>query len=326
MRVTYIGILILFLLAACATLAPQVTVTSEVTVTLTPTATLTPPPTFTPTVTFTPAPVFDPELISTIESALLGVTVVGDGLRMPNGDLIEGLTLIDLGDGNYAYERAPYEFATEYGETINMPATRIASADARVDENGKLCIPAHCWDAESNQWVRKKALAPDGIIETEYPTYSKMEAMAMWLLETLDIDNPNWRDADSPERAESQARSSVEMGTRKNSPDIQVQGMDYYLKTTTVYDSRIYILDEDGNPVRDESGLVIEKPIRFMNYAELSTGQSVAIWIDAEGEKREIMIDGGLGDIAYFYENDVTPFTMTQAEYDAIMASLTSGE
>jgi len=127
------------------------------------------------------------------------VKVVGENL-VYNGATIEGLKPIDQGDEKVAYERAPYSFTTEYGETIDMPATNVQPEI----KNGKLCIPAHCWDAEAGEngaWVRAHMMDLDETgneVETTAEVYSLREGMQVLLDEIK--KNPN------VDRTESKAR------------------------------------------------------------------------------------------------------------------------
>jgi hypothetical protein len=212
---------------------------------------------------------------------------------------------------------AEYEFSVN-GETYLMPEH---SVELTV-EDGKLCQSAQC--LENGKWVRVRALAPDGITETEHPAYSKMEAMVMWLAETLKFENPNWQDASSPEREQSKERAREILGTRPNSPVISYEGVTYYLDTRTVFDSALYLVDELGVPIRNEQGKVVEVPIGFMCYGDVSGGQSLVGWEESDGGISEIFLDAKLGNISYYGEHETTPFVLTQAEYDEIMTSLTS--
>lgn len=251
------------------------------------------------------------------------MTVVGENLLW-GGATVDGIKPIDLGNGKVAYERAPYEFSTPYGETIQMPATTIKSEEMSVEDGG-LCIPAYCWEADANQWVRKKALAPDGITETEHPTYSKMEAMAMWLADTLEIESQNWQDANSPERVESEQRARSLLGNKIGTPKIDYGGMTFVEENGKfVWDSRVYVVDSNGEPVRDDSGNVMEKPMLFMSYVELKVNQSLMAWENVRGEKIEIMLDANLDDISYYEQHGTTPFVLTEEQYSAMVVSLTS--
>jgi len=64
----------------------------------------------------------------------------------------------------------------------------------------------------------------------------------------------------------------------------------------------------------------------YLGYAELSTSQSVVKWNGADGKKKEIMVDAALSNIGYYNEHQVSPFVMTEEEYQAVMAYLTSTE
>jgi len=264
MRTIFINVMILFLLTACGSATPQVTVTSEVTITLTPTATLTVTPT--PTVQPFP-PEFTQlgldatnyqingdkitskdgtttvmvknekgewmayvtlptEIVDSVTAQLgEGFTVSGDKITQ-NDVEIPDLTIVLAEDGKtYTFLGVPYDFEAN-GVTYKMPfGETYKPEDMTVNAKGQLCIPARC--LENGAWVRAKVIAPDGITETEYPAYSKMEVMVMWLAETLKIENPNWQERNSPERVTSFGRGMTNMGTRNNSPLIYVNGVKY---------------------------------------------------------------------------------------------------
>ena len=143
----FITIIILFLLTACGTPAPQVTVTSEVTVTLTPAATLTASPTFTETPISTAIPTLTPDQQIALDAAKAIYSATGWEIQ-PSGEVIgapEGVT--------YNVEKGVLTHTYMY-EGIELTVDMTINTETPMPEGAKLNFEG--WVALENGTLARK--------------------------------------------------------------------------------------------------------------------------------------------------------------------------
>jgi hypothetical protein len=210
------------------------------------------------------------------------------------------------------------------GRVIQLTTSGQVGVDVTigVDANGNTVVTIEgARYSKENGWTQARALAPDGITETEHPALSKDEFEVMVLAETLKVTEPNWEDPNSATRKESKQRSD-ELTDGKGVPRRTYEGVEYFVGGG-VYDSRVYIVDENGIPVRAENGKIVEIPTVFHTSLNMTqTGQTLGA-LEINGVATKFVIDAPIGEFADYKKKGVTSWTMTQAEYDAVMSALT---
>lgn len=238
-----------------------------------------------------------------------GYTFALDQVVSPNGVVVEGLHM--RGDTLVM----TYAFPELGGDSIDITLTddgirfgyNLALDTIRFKSDGALDMPGLRFDGEQvvqekvkyNSRETKENLLPvEVVIELiRRDTAAYVEKYGDGVLAD-----------DSDMRKESGARWRELTGVYSLSDrTVPYKGMTFTRAVDGVGASDIFIVDQSGKPILDESGLPEREPTLFYAYQELVDGQSMITWKQDDGTQVWYMVDGFLGNIQYYMKNDVLP-------------------
>jgi len=334
MRPIFFITIILLLLTACGTSAPQVTVT--LTASATPTATATPTVTFTPTL----APAFSPAVdaiiadettpkevgafLTAAKEAGYSAELNADGTIKMEGDLnIDPLT---------GKTKTSHPLTLDDGRIIQVPTTGQVGVDVTIetDAAGNVTIKTPAWKYEKSgeegegAWVRKvikfdesweltKLADATRGLEAEIPVNTREEFMAAVLSENAWLEATGQMGEESPARLMDRARARELIGFDGRDMFIESNGVNFYTPEENRYDNEMY---------RTRNGKWLEDvPTTFYVRTYLPEQDVTIVRWQGENGVGEMMVDGDWVDSNFFKENRMSQFNFEEeSELDLTFA------